>query len=265
MRRGFEEVSSQMHERRLSLVLHRPSSAENIGAVARALKNFGLSRLVIVAPASWDGPARSGGSGRARDDVLARARRTARHASDLLDAASVHPDLREALAASTWTCGTTSRAPEGRPRLTPRELAAEVARRAATGPVSIVLGEERRGLSDAELDLCQAGCSIPTRPEYDSMNLAQAAAVLAYEVSLAAGTALPGAPGEPPARQETVEALWDRVRELLTRSSYLNPQNPEHILADWRRLLARAEPTQRETELLVAAARSVLWRLKRDE
>jgi tRNA/rRNA methyltransferase len=94
------------------------------------------------------------------------------------------------------------------------------------------------------------------------MNLAQAAAVLAYEVSLASAVTLPGGPADPPARQETVEALWDRVRELLARSSYLNPQNPEHILADWRRLLARAEPTQRETELLIAAARSVLRMLK---
>jgi tRNA/rRNA methyltransferase len=252
---------------RVSLVLHRPSSAENIGAVARVLKNFGLSRLVIVAPPAWQGAARSGGEGSARDDVLGRARRTARHASDLLDRAAVHGDLREALGDATWTCGTTSRAPEGRPRLTPRELAREVAQRSARGRVAIVLGEERRGLSDAELDLCQAVCTIPTRPEYDSMNLAQAAAVLAYEVSLAdaaPGARGPGAgeAGEPPARQETVEALWDQVRELLTRASYLNPQNPEHILADWRRLLARAEPTQRETELLVAAARSVLRILK---
>jgi tRNA/rRNA methyltransferase len=251
-----------MKHAQVRLVLHRPSSAENIGAVARVLKNFGLSRVEIVAPPSWEGPARGGRPGRAQEDVLARARRTARHASDLLDAASVHPDLRGALATSTWTCGTTSRAPEGRPRLTPRELAAEVALRRAAGPVAIVLGEERRGLSDAELELCQAVCTIPTRPEYDSMNLAQAAAVLAYEVSLAPAVTLPAERDDPPARQETVEALWDRVRELLTRSSYLNPQNPEHILADWRRLLARAEPTQRETELLVAAARSVLRLLK---
>jgi tRNA/rRNA methyltransferase len=260
-----------MDQARVTLVLHRPSSAENIGAVSRVLKNFGFPRLSIVAPPSWEGPARSGGPGTAREDVLARARRTARHAADLLETADVHGDLRGALAACTWTCGTTSRAPEGRPQLTPRQLAAEVARRAGLGPVAIVLGEERRGLSDAELELCQAVCTIPTRAEYDSMNLAQAAAVLMYEVSLAAAEALPAASradldaagGAPaPARQETIEALWEQVRQLLTRSSYLNPQNPEHILADWRRLLARAEPTQRETELLVAAARSVLRLLK---
>jgi tRNA/rRNA methyltransferase len=62
---------------RVRIVLHRPSSAENIGAVARAMKNFGLSRLAIVAPPSWAGAAR-GGEGTARADVLSRARRTAR-------------------------------------------------------------------------------------------------------------------------------------------------------------------------------------------
>ena len=109
---------------------------------------------------------------------------------------------------------------------------------------------------DARALLAEVGVSYPTGIDTDNT------AVLAYEVSLASGVALPEAPEGPPARQETIEALWDRVRELLTRSGYLNPQNPEHILADWRRVLARAEPTQRETELLVAAARSVLRLLK---
>jgi tRNA/rRNA methyltransferase len=59
-----------------------------------------------------------------------------------------------------------------------------------------------------------------------------------------------------------VEALWERLSVVLAESGYLNPQNPEHILADWRRLLARAEPTQREIELLLAAARALERRLK---
>jgi tRNA/rRNA methyltransferase len=241
---------------RVTIVLHRPSSAENIGAVARAMKNFGLSRLAIVAPPSWAGPARAG-HGLAREHVLERARKTARKASDLLEAAHVHGELRQALASSTWTCGTTSREPEGRPRLDPRALAGEVARRSAHGEVAILFGEERRGLSDEELDPCQAVCSIPTRPAYDSMNLAQAVAVVAYELGTASAAPLAGPPPGEPARSQTVEALWERLGGLLGRTGYLNPQNPEHILGDWRRLLARAEPTQREVELLVAAVRSV--------
>ena len=244
-------------------VLDRPQSADNLGAVARVLKNFGLARLAVVAPPSWAGPPRGGGPGTAREDVLRRARRLARKAGDVLDGATVHRDLREALRASTWTCGTSSRAVEGRPRLDPAELGREVARRSVAGPVAVVFGQERRGLSDAELQLCHAVCAIPTAPAYDSMNLAQAAAVISWEVARAAGARLEApAPTDPPARHETLEALWDRVRALLGRAGYLNPQNPEHILAELRRLLGRAEPTQREAELCVAAVRALERLLK---
>jgi tRNA/rRNA methyltransferase len=243
------------------VVLHRPSAAENIGKVARAMKNFGLARLAIVAPPSWSGPARSG-HGRAREHVLERARTTARHAADVLDRAAVQPDLRAALAGVTWACGTTSRAPEGRARLVPRTLAVEAARRAARGPIAVVFGEERRGLSDAELEPCQAVCTIPTSAAYDSMNLAQAAAIVLYELSGASAVGVDGPSAGEPARGETVEALWDRLRTLLAGAGYLNPQNPEHILDDWRRLLARAEPTQREVELLLAAARALERKLR---
>jgi tRNA/rRNA methyltransferase len=248
----------------IRLVLHRPQSAENLGAVARVMKNFGLAELAVVAPASWDGPPRQGGPGLARDDVLARAARLARHAGDVLDRLTVHTDLRSALGPATWTCGTTSRAAQGRPQLEPRQIGEELWRRSGSGAVAVVFGEERRGLSDAELTLCQAVCTIPTHPDYDSMNLAQAAAVVCYEIALAARAAAPPAapPGMEPARHATVEALWDLARTVLGRTGYLNPQNPEHILAELRQVLARADPTQREVELLAAALRAVERMLK---
>jgi tRNA/rRNA methyltransferase len=241
----------------LVIVLHRPSSAENIGAVARVMANFGLSRMRVVAPASWTGAPRIGRGRNATEDVFRRAQRTARRARGVLDAALVVPDLARALEGTTWACGTTSRDVEGRPRLSPRQLGAEVARRLPAGPVAIVLGEEKRGLSDAELTACAAVCTIPTDAAYDSMNLSQSAAVLAYEAALALGAGVPGPPPVEPARHETVEAFWSRARSLLAGAGYLNPQNPDAILAEWRRLLARAEPTQREAELLAAAARSL--------
>jgi tRNA/rRNA methyltransferase len=250
---------------KVTFVLHRPSSAENIGSVARAMKNFGLARLAIVAPPSWTGLPRGGGEGSAREEVLSRARKTARHASDVLDQASIHTDARSALGPITWACGTSSRDLPGRPTLSPRELAQELCDRGARGPVAVVFGEERRGLSDRELSICQAVCRIPTHDAYDSMNLAQACAVIAYELAVACGAergADAGAsPVQEPARHEVVEALWERLAVLLARTGYLNPQNPELILAEWRRVLARADPTQREVELLLAAVRSVARKL----
>jgi len=239
------------------VVLHRPQSAENLGAAARAMKNFGLSRLVVVEPAAWSGAPRTGEAATAREDVLARARRTARRAADVLDAAELRADLRAALGPAVWACGTSSRAIEGRPRLDPRALAAEVARRGTAGEVALGFGEERRGLSDAELDLCQAVCTIPTASAYDSMNLAHAVAVVCYELAMASGGLGDAPPPEPPARHETLEALWDRTRALLSAVGYLNPQSPERVLAELRRVLARAEPTQREAELLAAAVRAL--------
>ncbi len=252
----------------VTFVLHRPSSAENIGAVARILKNFGLFRLAIVAPPSWTGVPRGGGPGTARDEVMKRARKTARRAVDVLEGAMVHADVRAALAGTTWACGTTSRLLPGRPRLAPRELGRELRARSERGPVAVVFGEERRGLSDRELDFCQAVCSIPTAAAYDSMNLAQATAVIAYEL-VAAERAEPAVTPEPagaaavmPARHATLESLWEQLHVLLGAAGYLNPQNPEHILAEWRQLLARAEPTQREIELLLAAVRALARKLR---
>jgi tRNA/rRNA methyltransferase len=192
--------------------------------------------------------------------VLRRARRTARGAEPLLAGAELHADLRKALAGSTWACGTSSRGVSGRPPLSPRDLAAEVARRSEAGPVAVVFGEERRGLSDAELRACQAVCAIPTRPDHSSMNLAQAAAVVAYELGLAGGARAAPAPRQEPARLATVDALFDRLGVLLARSGFLDPRNPDAILAEWRRLLARAEATQREVETLTAGARALLRR-----
>jgi tRNA/rRNA methyltransferase len=102
------------------------------------------------------------------------------------------------------------------------------------------------------------------------MNLAQAVAVVCYELACGAGAGLGGfgeggqggnAAAAGPARHATVEALWERLTVLLAATGYLNPQNPEQILAEWRRLFTRAEPTQREVELLLAAIRSLERRL----
>ena len=279
-------VAALMSLGKVRVVLHRPANADNLGAAARVLKNFGLSRLAVVASPAWSGLPRSGGQGTARDEIMLRARKLARHASDLLESAEFHADLPGALGPATWVCGTTSRDVEGRPRLSPRQLAAELVARSAHGVVAVVFGEERRGLSDGELTYCQAVCTIPTSPAYDSMNLAQAVAVVSYEIALAAGepwsvipgdgaspaggppaapppgAASPAPPAAEPARHATVEALWKKLEAVLGAAGYLNPQNPEAILADWRRLLSRAEPTQREVELLVAAARALERRLK---
>ncbi len=145
------------------VVLDRPQSAENVGAVARVMKNFGLSRLAVVAPPS--GPARPGAGGRGRRGRTcsgARGGSLARRATCSTRLA-VHRDLRAALAGRD--VGLRDDLAGGGGAAAARPGASSAARSPgvrAAGPVAIVFGEERRGLSDAELDLCQAVCAIPT-------------------------------------------------------------------------------------------------------
>ena len=152
----------------------------------------------------------------------------ARRASDLLDAArDPRRTCAAALGPAAWACGTTSRDVEGRPRLAPRALAAEVARRSARGRGGgRVRARSGAGSPTRSSTLCQAVCTIPTTPAYDSMNLAQAVAVLAYEVAgRAARAAAPPRPAEP-ARHATVEALWDRLRSAPRRGGLPEPAEP---------------------------------------
>ncbi len=89
--------------------------------------------------------------------------------------------------------------------------------------------------------------------------------MISYEIAVAGAGEVPatidGREAGEPARHATVEALWERARAVLGAVGYLNPQNPEHILADFRRLLSRSDPGQREVELLIAALRAVERRL----
>src|SRR6185295_14481168 len=121
---------------RVRFVLMRPRNGGNLGAAARALKNFGLSDWAWVAPSpalDWS-----------------EARKRAVHAEDLLDAAVRRHSLADAVADCAWVVGTSSRAVPGRRRLSPRDAAEEALRRAASGTVAVVFGDERSGLTNAE-------------------------------------------------------------------------------------------------------------------
>jgi len=149
------------------IILCRPEEPGNIGAVCRAMKNMGLSRLRLVAPANLD-------------ESVIRAR--AVHAVDLWESAGRFGSLSEAAADCSLVAGTTRR--RGRHRkaltMTPGELAAFFAPR--PGPAALVFGNERTGLEDGELELCTLASHIPVAPEFPSLNLSHAVQVYAYEL-----------------------------------------------------------------------------------
>jgi TrmH family RNA methyltransferase len=229
---------------RVDVVLVRPARAVNVAAAARALKNMGLGSMLLVdPPADLDAP---------------EARALAYGAWDVLDGARRAESLREAVAASTWTAGTSGRAdPEA---LTPRVLATQAAERTAGGRLAVVFGPERSGLTDDELALCHARVHIPADPAHPSLNLAQAVLLIAYELRVAAlADSLPLAPEADRATAGEIEKALDDFRRALLGIGYLNPASPEKVLSEWRHLVARAAPTRREVSLLRGLARQVLW------
>lgn len=226
-------------------VLHRPRSLDNVGAVARVAKNFGIGRLVLVDPLSYS---------------FDRARKLAVGAEDVLERMFVHRKLEDALAECTFSAATSSRLLKRRPSLDPAQLGARVA--ANVGPVAIVFGEEKRGLSDDELAPCHEVCRIPTEPEQPSMNLAQSAAVVAYALH-AATVAAPGTPPAPRATHAELAAARGEARRALLAADFLNAQNPELVLAELCRAWERAALAPREAELWRNAFRKVADELDR--
>jgi TrmH family RNA methyltransferase len=224
----------------VDVVLVRPARPANVAAAARALKNMGVSRLTLVdAPSGMD----------------AEARALAYGAWDVLDGARAVPRLEQALAGCAFVVGASARG--GVDAWTPRQLAERAAERAGTARMAVVFGPEASGLSNAELLLCHETVTIPTRVRQPSLNLAQAVLLIAYELQLAAAP-VPALVATP-APASALEAALEELRAALLAIGYLNPANPDAILAELRRLLGRGAPSEREASLLRGMARQIAW------
>lgn len=235
----------------LAVVLVRPARPANVGAVARALKNFGHRDLRLVGARDLleDGAAR------------AEAAALAWNAADVLEGAAHFDDLGQAIADLHLTAATTARLDAPGQVASPRELALEASRLPPGCRAGCVFGPEAHGLSNVELDRCRLRVRIPSCGEQPSLNLAQAVVILAYEFSRApsgAGGPADGS-GHAPASEEAVDRLAAAARDLGLRAGYLNPQAPEHVLGELRRLLARARPTEREITLLLGLVAQLDW------
>lgn len=234
----------------LTLICHQLRSPENLGAIARVMTNFGHARLVLSDPLTHD---------------FRGAEKTAVGAERVLQNVAVAANLREALKGVTYAIGTTSRTSLKRHQPLSVETAmARLTERAVEGPVALVLGGEKRGLSDEELSWVQDVTVIPTSDDQPSMNVAQAAAVLLFAYTRAKRPATP-----PPRRQdesarlEMVHALEDVMTDVLLRAEFLNPQAPQHTVKDLSRILTRANLSQREAGQWLSAFEHVQRLLKR--
>jgi tRNA/rRNA methyltransferase len=223
----------------LNVVLHQIRSPENLGAVARLMANFGCGQLVLSEPGTY---------------AFSAAEKLAIRAERVLETLRLESTLAQAVGSCVYACGTTSRRVEGRVALTPEQAVERLARQAARGPVALVFGGEKRGLSDEELARCQDLLIIPTGSTQPSMNLSQAVAVMLYLCSRAdAATLGEEGPKVDGVRLATAHALEERMKGVLLAAGFLNPQAPRHVLGELSRSLLRAELSQREAELWLAA------------
>jgi len=222
----------------LSVILVESRGERNIGSVARAMANFGVSDLRLVAPKV--------------DHLDDEARKMAVKASVLLEQATLYPDLRAALHDCRYAYATTRRFGKYRVDfLHPDQAAAELLPMLDSGRVALVFGREDKGLKTEELDLCQRLITIPTGGSIASMNLAQSVVICLYEVARKFGAACGKQPkGRQLATVEQLEVLYSHMRETLLGISYLNPQNPEHIMRSYRQMLGRAGLDERDVRIL---------------
>ena len=218
------------------VILSEPQLAENIGAVARVMANFGLEDLRIVSP-------RDGWPQR-------RAWETSSGADWILDAVQVFDRTPDALADLRLVLASTARPREARlPVHTPREAAAELRAFADEGRTGLLFGAERTGLSADDVALCQGIVTIPIDPRHWSLNLAQAVCVNAYEWRTGLENAPPAAflQEDPPAEAKALHGLFGHLETELEAAGFFHP--PEKTPAMVRNLrvpLARARLTEQE-------------------
>ncbi len=229
----------------IAFVLVRPRSAGNIGAAARALKNMGFADLRLVAP-------------EARNRRMAAA--MAVHAADVLAKARTFADLDSALADRTVTVGTTCRPGQYRSGAEDlRRAAPKLSTLALSNRIAIIFGPEDRGLSNDELKCCQRLTTIPTAPDYPSLNLAQAVMMVAYELRAAAGAAGRGEAQVAFAPATEVDAMLARMADALIAIGFLPADNPDHIMFAIRAVLGRSGLTARELDIFNGIARQIRW------
>src|SRR5712692_4362052 len=224
------------------VVLVEPQLGENIGTAARAMANFGLTRLRLVRPRDgWPS---------------VHARRAASGADAVLDGAQLYDTLQDAIADCHFVLATTARAhDQAKPVIGPDEAAREIAPRAAAGEtVAVVFGRERWGLQNEEVGLADRIVTFPVKPAFASLNLAQAVLVIAYEYCRhATAGALPFVMPQRsgPAGKQQLLAFFQNLEAELEKVEFFRPaEKRDTMTINLRNIFTRMQPTQQDIQTL---------------
>lgn len=238
---------------RLRFVLVETSHPGNIGAVARAMKTMGFSQLVLVNPRFPHALV--------HEEAIA----FASGAQDILRTARITETIEEALEGCNFAAALSARLREFSPPLrTPRNLAADLVADSALRP-ALIFGSERYGLPNEIVEKCNVLINIPANADYSSLNLAQAAQVLAYEMRIAAiGDVLPatavGFQGDA-ATVAQIEGMYSHLEKALVAIDFLDPANPKKLMPRLKRLFSRTQLETEEVNILRGIARQILAKL----
>ncbi len=224
----------------IRIVLIRPTHPGNVGAVARAIKNMQLESLYLVSPEDFPSP-----------EATARAA----GAGDVLERAVVCDSLDEAINGCHLVIGTTARMRRIEwPELDTVECARTLLTGSRQGPVALLFGQERMGLTNPELDRCQYVVTIPSNPEHPVLNLACAVQILAYEIyraELAGRVADDQQEREAePVGSEDMRLFYQHLEEVLHQTGFLDPDNPRFLMRRLMRLYNRAQLDRNELNIL---------------
>lgn len=229
-----------------AIILVEPQLAENIGMTARAMANFGLSELRLVAPRN----------GWPKKGV----REAASGATHVLDGAKVYATVTEAIADLHYVLATTARERGQMKRVfAPDAAMADVSARVGQR-TGILFGRERVGLTNEEVSLADAIVTFPVSPDFPSLNLAQGVLLMGYEWRRAAGLARLPFSGEmlsPPAPREALVSLFASLEDALEEAGFYPPEKREIIARNMRDMLHRMAMTEQDVRTLRGALRAL--------
>lgn len=228
----------------ISIVLHKPRYPENIGACARAMRNMGFRRLVVVKPENFD---------------LDKIMKLATHAAlDVIEKIKIFDDLKKALVSYSYVVGATARL-GGQRQVTnlPSILASKIVSISCNNRIALVFGPEDRGLSNIDIRNCHALVNIPTA-DFTSLNLSHAVMIICYEILLACRNENKKFTPRLATRHE-LEGMYDQLKDILVRISYINPENPDYWMNKLRHFFNRIHLRAKEVSIIRGICRQIDW------
>lgn len=228
----------------IAIVLNEPHYPENIGAAARAAKNMGIRRIVLVKPIDCDIP---------------RILRMATHnAEDVISGMEVHTSLEDALAPFGYVVGTTARVGSHRQSVRDAaQVAEELIEISQKNQTAILFGTESRGLANEHLKYCDTLVTIPTA-DFSSINLAQSVMIIAYEIFRAASEKKEIFAPRLATRRE-LEGMYRHLEETLVKINFINRENPEYWMMNIRKFFSRLNLRGRDIRIIRGICRQIDW------